>query len=159
MSSRNYYYKHQHWLPVRSPLPSLRQLRRARNFCPLISGGSPRHFPYFPRPQRRPSPSSRCERRESSRKRRSQRFLRRTIVPHPAVPPLSPSDLCRSIRRLTKQVVTPLRERLTRACHYLLAALSRLVKGATFISPVWSQSSKSSFSRFSLIPRTTKPSR
>lgn len=86
----------------------------------------------------------RCIRRESSRKRRSQQFLRRAIILHPAVPPLSPSDLCRSIRRLTKQVVTPLRERLTRACRYLLAALSRLVKGATFISLVWSQSSKSS---------------
>lgn len=53
-----------------------------------------------------PRPSSRAsavsERRESSRKRRSQRFLWRTVVPHP----LSPSDLCRSIRRLTKQVVT-----------------------------------------------------
>lgn len=81
---------------------------------------------------------------KDSQKRRSQRFLRCTIVPHPAVHPLSPSDLCRSIRRLTKQVVTPLRERLTRACRYLLASLPRLVKGATFISPVWSQSSKSS---------------
>lgn len=61
--------------------------RRDRNFRPLISDGSPRLFPYFPRPQQRGLRSvSACVRRESSRKRRSQRFLRRTIVPHPSLP-------------------------------------------------------------------------
>jgi len=56
ISSRNYYRKHQHWLPLQSSLPSL-SLQRDRNFRSLISGGSPRLFPYFPRSQQRPPPS------------------------------------------------------------------------------------------------------
>lgn len=65
--------------------------------------------------------------------------------------PLSPSDLCRSIRRLTKQVVTSLRERLTRTYRYLLATRKR---GDVYLAGVVAIVKKFD-SRFSLIPHPT----
>lgn len=132
-------------MPLQSLLSSCVRPRGDRNFRPLISGGYPRLFPHFPRNVAAlrvlPSPTNAAKVLENARRSDFCDVPPIAVPSHPPCP--CQSDLCRSIRRLTKQVVTPLRERLTHACRYLLvAAVTR--KRATFISPVWSQSSKSS---------------
>lgn len=72
------------------------------------------------------------------------------VPPSSSMPSLSLSDLCRSICRLTKQVVTT---GTADPCMSLSTGRSVAArKRATFISPVWSRSSKSS-TRVSLLYR------
>jgi len=149
ISSRNYYRKH--WLPLQSSLQSL-SLQRDRNFRPLISGGSLHLFPYFPQSQQRPPPSP---------LRTARKF---TKMPLAAISATHDRPSSCRLSFVTEWFV-PFDPPFDKTSRYAAAgtadpcmslstsALSRLVKGATFISPVWSQSSKSSI-LISLLSRT-----
>lgn len=91
---------------------------------------------------------------ESPRECRSQQFLRNTLRDRPTLffHTVSVAEWFVPFDPHVWQNKSLLRERLTHARHYLLAAPSRPRKRATFISPVRSRSSKSS-ARVSLLSR------